>query len=291
MDQEQPSGDSAAVVDTAPPTDVDSGAPSTTTDDVVNDDLPGNGEATVEDDFEEEVDGVKLRGKKEALERIKAERLMQADYTRKTQEVAAQRQAFEAERTQFQQTAQSHQQYIREVAQVVAVEERLEQFAKVNWQALTDQDPVQALKLHTEFTQLQAQRGQLVSSLTQKQQQAQHEKQRETARQLMEARQVLERDIKGWSPEMANKLVEYGRAQGYSPEILDNVTNPTFIKTLHKASLWDQHEKQLKAKAPATPAKPVTRLSGAGAVTSKDPSQMSDAEFAAWRKRQIAQRS
>ena len=36
------------------------------------------------DEIEEELEGVKLRGKKEALERIKAERLMQQDYTRKT---------------------------------------------------------------------------------------------------------------------------------------------------------------------------------------------------------------
>jgi SET domain-containing protein len=51
---------------------------------------------TEDPDEEDEIEGVKLRGKKEALERIKAERLMQADYTRKTQEVAEQRRTIEA---------------------------------------------------------------------------------------------------------------------------------------------------------------------------------------------------
>jgi hypothetical protein len=154
MDLEQPSGDSAAVVDTAPP-ELDAGDALDTSTDLETPELET--QPPEEADEEDELDGVKLRGKKDALERFKAERLMQADYTRKTQEVAETRRALEARETQFQESAKAHQAHIREVAQVVAIDDRLAQFAQVNWQALTDQDPVQALKLHTEFTQLQAQ--------------------------------------------------------------------------------------------------------------------------------------
>jgi predicted metal-dependent hydrolase len=288
MELEQPSGDSAAVVDTAPAdeTTADATEPVQQYDD---NGLPIEA-APVDDDEEDEVDGVKLRGKKEALEKLKAERLMQADYTRKTQEVAEQRRNFDAEREQFQKAAQTHQQYLREIGQLTGIDERLAQFSQVNWQALTDQDPVQALKLHTEFTQLQAHKGQLVNALTQKQQAAQQEQQRSTAKQLMEARQVLERDIKGWSPELAGKLVDFGIKQGFPPEAMQNITRPEVVKVIHKAFLYDQLQQQRAAKAPAAPAPPVTRLSGTGAVATKDPAQMSDAEFAAMRKRQIAQR-
>jgi hypothetical protein len=286
---EQPSGDSAAVVDV-----VDTATPDNTGDAEPVQQYDDNGlpiqAAPVDDDQEDELDGVKLRGKKEALEKLKAERLMQADYTRKTQEVAEQRRTFDAEREQFQRAAQTHQQYLREIGQLTGIDERLAQFSQVNWNALTNEDPVQALKLHTEFTQLQAHKGQLVNALTQKQQAAQQEQQRSTAKQLMEARQVLERDIKGWSPELAGKLVDFGIKQGFPPEAMQNITRPEVVKVIHKAFLYDQLQQQRAAKAPAAPAPPVTRLSGTGAVSTKEPAQMSDSEFAAWRKRQIAQR-
>jgi hypothetical protein len=281
LDLEQPAPvlDSAATVDPAalPETDLEPTDPELET------------KPPEDEELEEELDGVKLRGKKEALEKIKAERLMQADYTRKTQDVAETRKSLEAERAQFQQNAQLHQQYQRELAQVYSIDERLAQFQQVNWQALTDQDPVQALKLHTEFTQLQAHKGQLVNALTQKQQAQAQEQQRNTARQLMEARQVLERDIKGWSPELAAKLTDHGVAMGIPREVLDTITQPAIVKLIHDSYTLKQLEKQ-RAKPPAQPAPPVTRLTGGNAASAKEPASMSDAEFAAWRKRQIAQR-
>jgi hypothetical protein len=256
--------------------------------DLLADGLGDEPQQTIEE-IEEELEGIKLRGPKDALEKLKAERLMQADYTRKTQEVADHRRALEAQQTAFQQAAQAHQAHIREVAQMVAIDDRLAQFSQVNWQQLTDNDPVQALKLHTEFTQLQAHRGQLQNSLTQKQQQAQHEQQRSTAKQLMEARAVLERDIKGWSPELATKLSEYGKSIGYPPEVLDSVTQPAFVKTLHKAYQYDQLLKQRAAKPAAQPAsQPVTRVGGGSAAVTKPLSEVSDEEFIRRRREYIS---
>jgi hypothetical protein len=279
---EQPATPDSAVGDT---TTVDSA-------DLPDSNLEGTdgelGDQQTPEEIEEELEGIKLRGSKESLEKLKSERLMQADYTRKTQEVAETRKSLEADRAQFQESAKSHQQYIREVAQVVAIDDRLAQFSQVNWQALTDQDPVQALKLHTEFTQLQARRGQLANALTQKQQVQQQEQQRTHAKQLMEARQVLEREIKGWSPDLAGKLMEYGSTQGFSAQELNNVTQPALVKVLHKAHLYDQLQKQRQAKPTATPAPPVTRVSGAAASSTKPLSEVSDAEFIRRRREYIS---
>jgi hypothetical protein len=284
-DLEQPSGDSAAVVDTAPP-ETTGDAPEIQFDEATG--LPLV-QQTVDDDIEEEVDGVKLKGKKDAVERVKAERLMNKDYTQKTQATAEERRALEADRAQFAQATQDQQQHIREVAQLVAIDDRLAQFQNVNWAQLTDQDPVQALKLHTEFTQLQAARGQLSNTLTQKQQAQQQERQRANAKQQMEARQVVERDIKNW-PEVGPKVHAYVTSQGIPPEVAERITQPAMVKLLHQAYLYAQLEKQRTVKPPAAPAPPATRVSGGGAVSTKEPAQMSDAEFAAWRRRQIAQR-
>lgn len=288
MELEQPSGDSAvveAVVDTTPPAETQGDTPEVQFDEITG--LPKEA-APVDEEIEEEFEGVKLKGSKEAVERAKAERLMQKDYTQKTQATAEERRVLAAEREQFQRAAQTHQQYLQEVAEVMSVDKQLAQFANVNWQQMTDADPVQALKLHTTFTQLQAQRGQLVQALTQKQQAAASEQQRNHARQLMEARQVLEREIKGWSPELAGKLMDFGIKQGFPPEAMQNITQPAVVKMLHKAYLFDQLEQQRAKKPPAAPAQPVTRVSGASAANTAKLSEVSDAEYIRRRREYIS---
>ena len=288
MDVEQPSGDSEVEVSTSPEPDIRQPTvePSedTTDAELVDDQQPEP------DEVEDELDGVKLRGPKETLERLKAERLMQADYTRKTQEVAEQRKQFEFERQQFNQHQQNFQQHQREVAALVNIDQRLAALQSVNVNALIDTEPLQALKLQNELTQLQATRAQIVGTLTQRQQQAEFERQQTTAKELAEAQQVVEREIKGWSPELKNKLFSYGQSNGFPPEVLGNVTKPAFVKMLHKAYLFDQLQAQRTAKPSAAPAPPVSRVGGAHAPSTKDPSAMTDAEFAAFRRRQIAQR-
>lgn len=279
MELEQPATDSAEVADTPAPSIFDTDTPEVESDT----DLPE--QAPEEDEAEDEIDGVKLRGKKELLERIKSERLMQSDYTRKTQEVAEQRKAFEAERAQHQQITQS---YLREVAQIVATDERLSQFQKVDWQALSDSDPVQAQKLYFEFQQLQGTKAQLQNSLMQKQQYDAMQAQQTTAKRLQEARAVVERDIKGWSPELQAKLVEAGKSNGYEAQELQNLTDPRAVKLLHKAYLYDQLVSQRAKPAAPPPPPPVTRVTGSGAASTRKLSDMSDTEYAAARRNYIA---
>lgn len=231
------------------------------------------------EEIEEELEGVKLRGKKELLEKFKGERLMQADYTRKTQEVAEQRRAIEAQREQFQQLAQSHQQHLREVAQIVGIEERLAQFNQINWHQLNAENPQQAQAYLIEFNQLQAARGQLTNSLTQRQQQQALQTQQETAKRLQEGQAVLQREIKGWSPDLAQKLMQYGQSIGFQSQQLQNITDPAVVVALHRAYMFDQLQKQSKP-APVTQ-KPVTRVNGTNASNAKPLSEVTDpAEWA-----------
>lgn len=240
-----------------------------------------------EQEVEDEIDGVKVRGKKELLEKIKNERLMQADYTRKTQEVAEQRKTIEAERQRVQQEAQFQQQFIKEVAQVTSIDERLAQFQNVNWAALNAQDPVQAQALHIEFTQLQARKGQLVAELSQKQQQQALVRQQEIARHIQEGQAVLERDIKGWGPELASKLVEYGQKIGFPREVLTNITQPPAIKALHKAYLYDQLVAKQAAKPKAEPQAPVPRINATKGNVVTDPDKLSGDAWLKWRNAQL----
>jgi hypothetical protein len=240
------------------------------------------------EEIEEELEGVKLRGRKEALERIKAERLMQADYTRKTQEVAEQRRTFEQQQKQFEETAKSHQEHIREVGRLVAIEERLGQFQQLNWQQLNSEDPVRAQALLIEFNQLQAARGQLSNSLAQKERQRELASQQETAKRANEAEAIVMREVKDWGPEKLAKFVDAGQKAGIQPENLRQmlIQFPQAARFLNKALQYDQLLAQRMQKPKVEPPKPATRLSGGSAANTKPLGEITDPREWAERRRQ-----
>ena len=244
-----------------------------------------------EEDYELESDKYRVPKKLKAhIDELKAGNLRNEDYTQKTQTVAEQRKALEAERQEFVQRQQFQQQHLDKVAEVKAIDRQLEQYQKLDWNAITDADPVQAMKLERQMRELQTQREGTVRELNETVAKATTEQQQATARQLMAAREQLARDIKGFgTPEVTKALTETGKAFGFKPEELANVNDPRAIKLLHEAYLYRKlvADKQKEVKPEV---KPITRIGGAAATAQKSPSDMSDKEFAAWRKRQIAQR-
>ena len=244
-----------------------------------------------EDDYEVGDDKYRIpKALKAHLDELKAGNLRNEDYTQKTQSVAEQRRAFEAERQAFVQQQQLQAQHLDKVAEIKAIDRQLAQYHKLDWNALVDADPVNAMKLDRQMRELQEQRGQSVAAIEQANARSNHETQQATARRIQEARETLSKEITGYgTPEVMKDLGETAKAFGYKPEELANVNDPRAVKLLYEAS---QYRKLVaKSKAAEKPeVKPITRIAGAGATAAKDPGSMSDAEFAQWRKRQIAQR-
>lgn len=286
MSMEQPSGDSEVQ-------DLDEGTTSgeLQVDESDAEELDGEHPEEEDEDLEEELDGLKVRGKKEAIERLKAERLMQADYTRKTQEVAEQRKAIQAERERVEQTRAFEQQNLDIVADIRAMDREMAQLQQVNLHQLSDQDPVQAQKLMVRLQQLQSIRGQAANALAQRQAQFQQWSQHEAARQLEEGRQVLQREIPGWGPDLAAKLVEYGKSRGYTEAQLGNVTTPNFVIDLYRSFQFDEARKKATQRPKQVQEKPVTRVQASsksrGVV---DPDKLSTDEWMKWRNSQIRAR-
>lgn len=234
-------------------------------------------EPVVDDSEEIDYEGEKYK----VPPKLKDAFLRQADYTTKTQTLAQQRQEFEAAQQTFQARQQFQQQNMQAVAKVMAIDERLEQFSKVDWNALTDADPVQAMKLDRQVRELQSQRNQQVQSIERASASTQALISQETARSLDIARAQLAREITGYgTPEIQKGLGEAAKAIGYRPEELANVNDPRAVKLLHKAYLYDQLVAKTKA-APKTEIKPITRVSGASAVSTKSlgDASLSDAEY------------
>jgi len=246
-------------------------------------------EAPAEEDDSEEVD---YEGEKYKLpKKLKDALLRQQDYTQKTQAVAEQRRALEAQAQQVQQHAQLSQQYVAEYAEALALDKELARYANIDWNQLTDADPVQAMKLDRQMRELQQRRNEVVSSVTQKQQAQAIEAQRIAQQRLNEGRAVLEREIKGWTPDTAKALASFGMEQGFTEQELAQVNDPRTVKLLHKAWQYDQLMKAKTAKPePVTQERPVTRIT-ASKGTVKTPDKMTDKEFAAWRRNQIRNRT
>lgn len=287
MELEQPQGDSEVQeqgAGTAPDDELESGEsqPEGLENEQPDDD---------DDELEEDLDGVKVRGKKEALERLKAERLMQADYTRKTQEVAEQRRALEAAREHHQQARQFEQQNLDIVADIRAADRQLAQLQQLNLQQISDQDPLQAQKLMVQLQQLQAFKAQAANALAQRQQQFQQWQQQESARSLTEGNAVLQREIPGWGPELAAKLVEYGKGRGYSDAQLHSVTQPQFVIDLYRSMQYDTARQKATQKPKQSQEKPPTRVQSSGKAKGVvDPDKLSPEDWVKWRTSQIRAR-
>lgn len=248
-----------------------------------------------EEEEEIEVDGRKFAMPKSAAEKLKAERLMHADYTRKTQEVAETRKQIEAEREQVKQAAAQQQQFIKEVAKVHALGEQLAELQAITpdqWDALSDQDPVQAQKLQNRLNYLQQEHQKAYAAVTQKQTEHALAEQQEFAKQAQEAEAYVQREIPGWTPERANAVNQFALSQGLKldqPMAKLIIQQPALIKLLDAAEKFHQLEKKqaTKPKVPAPPPAPPTRVGATRASAKVDPAKMPTADWMEQRNKQL----
>jgi len=239
-----------------------------------------------EDDDEEEIehDGQKYKVPKA----LKPALMMQADYTQKTQALAEQRKSFEAQQAQLQTVLREN---VQEVARVMQIDERLQQFQQVNWQALSAQDPHQAQQLWFEFQGLKETRQTTISKMQQSEAQAEQARNAQLSKASAEGHAVLSKELPGWGADMAAKILDFGHKElGYEVEHLQAITDPRIIKTLHAAMIGHQVMSKQKAgmtKAPATPAAPVKTVGKSGSPVAKSLERMSPDEFMKARNQQL----
>lgn len=244
---------------------------------------PDSEEQPEEEEDEIEVDGKKFAMPKSAAEKLKAERLMHADYTQKTQAVAEERKAVAAQREQVLRQQQEAQKYIDNLAEVRSIDRQLEQYNQLDWGKLIDEDPQAVMKLQQQQRALESQRQGVMHAITQQQEQDRLAEQQNLAKQVQEADAYFKREIPGWSNERSDRLMHYAVEQGLPAELLSQAVlrQPALAKVLHKAELFDQLAKQQAATKPKAPVqdKPVTRITATRASAHRDPAKMSDAEW------------
>jgi hypothetical protein len=218
--------------------------------------------------------------------------MMQQDYTRKTQELAEQKRTWEQERTQRDEAAKAD---AKDYARLVAMDDQLEQWNKVNWAQWNQQDPVQCQDAWIRFNQLKDARAKTAGELGQKYQQRLSEAQQAAAKRVEEARQVIAREIPGWNDELAGKLTQFATSKGMASEKLTQIATqfPEAVKFLHAAYVGEQLIAKQKAATsrPAPKPEPVPNVSTSRAPAAKDPDRMSTKDWMEWRNKQVASRA
>jgi chaperonin cofactor prefoldin len=215
------------------------------------------GEGEGDEQPELELADVEYEGKAYKLPpELKDALLRTADYTRKTQEVAEQRKTVEAKMAEAQAAYQTSQEVIEARAVAHHIDSQLKQYENVNWQALENEDPMAAMSHWRQFQQLQQQRGQVAQYLDKTQADLSEKAKQATADRLRETRAFAEKELKGWSPDLDNKITEFATKDlGFSVDSLREQYTPQVYRTLYLAHIGHLAlQKQTAAPRAAAPA-------------------------------------
>jgi hypothetical protein len=256
-------------------------------DDQADDQMDSNDldEDSQEQPDEEETEEIEVGDKKivvpkSAAEKLKAERLMQQDYTRKTQELAA-------DREKHKEDVQQRETFMREYAEVVALDQQIAKLKEIDLTQYVDTDPVGVQRIQIELQKLEAKRSEAVNGVTQKQQQYALQQQQEIAKLEQDAEAYVQREIKDWSPTRAKEVSEFAQKSGVKMDQATALTvlrNPALLAIFDKAEKFDRLAAKTKApKPPAPPPKPATRVSSGRATVNTDPDKMSPEQYREWR--------
>jgi hypothetical protein len=198
-------------------------------------------EETAELDLVEvEVAGKKIQVPEELVEYSKS---LQADYTRKTTEVAEQRKQVEQMQMQLQQQAQIQQESLAEYAQLTALDNQIQAFNQVDWNALYDSDPAEFVKLKEARRDLLDNRQALANTIGTKQQQLAAQQRETYIKAVEEGQKVLAREIPNWNNELARNLNTLAVDKyGFTPEEVAQVIDPRVVKLLHDAYRFQKQQ-------------------------------------------------
>jgi hypothetical protein len=267
------------------------------------------------EDEEIEIDPeLKLKVPKDQAQKLRDAILRQADYTRKTQEVAELRRSVEAEAFQAR---QMDDQEISAKAQLNAISQRYNHLQSINFAAESnringliaqaannyDDDAQNHWRgelagldtLFKEFTQLGPQHQNLSNALARHQQQRTLAEQQKVAKLIEQGRAELSKAIPEWNDTLKAKLVDHAVKNGIDADELSDIeANPAAARILHDAFLWRSQATQQKKVADIAAVqavKPAAKVGGGSPPPGKLDDRLSAEEWTRRRNEQVRKRA
>jgi hypothetical protein len=214
---------------------------------------------------------------------LKGAFLMQADYTRKTQELAAERRAVEEGRAIDAETLNLR-------ASLVAIEEKIAACGALDWDRVSREDPEGAEQLQAHIAELAAAHAALSENLGQVETYRSQAQQEARLAQLHQGHAELSRDLPGWSPELAQRLARFAATEfGASAREIAEIDDPRMVKLLHAAYVGANAgamSRGAQRHAEAQASRPAATVDGR-ASAGKSPNRMSTDEWMRHRNKQL----
>lgn len=199
----------------------------------------GDEEDQPEDDgFDDlEWEGVKARVPKELKGELEA-RLghFSKHFTTKTQETAALKRELEQGRETLAQRLNASEEEMQSRAALVSIDAQIKSYENVDWDKWEAEDFLAAQQGFRKLQQLQAARGQVAEHLTGQQKARIEATQQETAQRLQATAKYAAENIKGWTPEVDEKITDFATKElGFTRDMLKSAYTPEIYRTLHLA--------------------------------------------------------
>jgi hypothetical protein len=221
---------------------------------------------------EEEVVYTTPDGEEVTLDELKRGWLRQADYTKKTQEVAQARQQVE----QAVQALGQHNQVIAEHLSLALniVEPQLAEFANTNWDELASNDPYEYAESKAKYEQAQVRYQRLQEAAQQTVAQEQQRVAAAKAQMTQQEQQKLQMALPDLAdpkagPKLARSIKDYALSSGLSEKEASNITDHRLVVMLNKARMYDELNQSSLTAAKKKLSKSPKKVARAGQPSSK----------------------
>lgn len=246
-------------------------------------------EAEQEDDDEEEAEDEESDpifttpdGDEVTLDELKAGYLRQADYTRKTQQVAEMRKQGEEALQQFEQ----HNNVVAEHLSLAldVLEPQLAELAATNWEELASSDPYEYAEKRAQFDFAQQRMAQVKQAAQARVAEHQQLKERKMAEYRAKEAQALQMSIPDLADpkvggKYANAIRDYAiESVGLSEQEAGNIMDHRMIVVLDKARKFDELQNSTLTASRKKVRKTAKRVASAGKPSSKSQQQAAKAK-------------
>jgi hypothetical protein len=190
---------------------------------------------------DEQTQAVSIRGNKEAVEKFKSERMAHTDYTRKTTELARQRDGVAEAVRQAQDQART--QYVQQLEtwKNTVISTLEPELRNIDWQKLSTEDPQEYLRLSARGQQLRSQVEQMEGQQRQIAELQAREDYQRLQQRIQESREVVAQTIPGWSDQRYSEiLTTVAQKYGFSLEEVGTVVDPRIIRILNDVTKYHQ---------------------------------------------------
>ena len=196
-------------------------------------------EEPTEGESEDEGEEVEFEGKAYKVPKgIKEALLRQADYTKKTQEVAEQRKSVEERAQALDQQQRVMAQTFDKAVEFREAQKRLTQYEQIDWYTLAQNDPAQATQLNIAYQQLQREAQTKYGEWKQAEQQTQQLTEQNRQQMFVKAEQELKTRLPNFGPQVAEKIAKAGKEYGITDQELNSLIDPRYVHVLHDAMKW-----------------------------------------------------